>query len=271
MLKTLWTRCENASTAYHPPFFNFTMTPPSDFWNLLYQQSQQVQLEAGALSPLQMNHDLHTNAHVNCATAPWVASPAAGVRRIVLERDGGEVTTRATSLVAYQAGSHFKAHAHPKGEEIWVLSGVFSDASGHYRAGSYLRNPPGSSHAPFSEAGCLIFVKLQQFAADDDVRLALSAAPAPDTPTAATLRRRVLFERPAERVEIIHMAQAGELPADLGPLGNEILVLRGEITGPADTYPAGTWLRCAPSLSLRHHAQAGTTIYVKSGHLGARA
>lgn len=255
----------------HPHFLNLTMTPPFDFWNSLYQQSQQVQLEAGALSPLQVNHDLRTNARVNCATAPWVASPAAGVRRIVLERDGGEVTTRATSLVAYQAGSHFKAHAHPKGEEIWVLSGVFSDASGHYPAGSYLRNPPGSSHAPFSEAGCLIFVKLQQFAADDHVRLALSATPAPDTPTAATLSRRVLFERPDERVEIIHLAQAGELPADLGPRGSEILVLRGAVTGPADTYPAGTWLRCAPSLSLRHHAQAGTTIYVKSGHLGAGA
>jgi quercetin dioxygenase-like cupin family protein len=247
------------------------MTDSCDYWKTLYQQSQQVHLEAGALPVLQMNHDLHINAHVNCATAPWVASPAVGVRRVVLERDGGEVTTRATSLVAYQAGSHFAAHSHPKGEEIWVLSGVFSDASGHYPAGSYLRNPPGSAHAPFSEEGCLIFVKLQQFDADDSVRLALAAAAAPAhaTPTPPPLSRRVLFERPNERVELIHFAQAGELPADLGPRGVEILVLQGEVTGPADTYPLGTWLRCAPSLSLMHHAQAGTEIYVKSGHLGA--
>ena len=245
------------------------MTQPLDFWNTLYQQSQQVNLEVGALPVLQLNHDLHTNAHVNCATAHWVASPAAGVRRIVLERDGGEVTTRATSLVAYRAGSQFAAHAHPKGEEIWVLSGVFSDASGHYPAGSYLRNPPGSAHAPFSDEGCLIFVKLQQFADDDSVRLALKPTPAPINPNAPPLSRRVLFERPNERVELIHFVEAGELPADLGLRGVEILVLKGAVTGPADPYPLGTWLRCAPSLSLRHHAQAGTAIYVKSGHLGA--
>ncbi len=262
------TLCQNVTTA-SPYFLDLTMTQPLDFWNTLYQQSQQVNLEVGALPVLQMNHDLHLNAHVNCATAPWVASPAAGVRRIVLERDGGEVTTRATSLVAYRAGSHFAAHAHPKGEEIWVLSGVFSDASGHYPAGSYLRNPPGSAHAPFSDEGCLIFVKLQQFDADDSVRLAVKPTPAPITPNAPPLNRRVLFERPNERVELIHFAQAAELPADLGPQGVEVLVLQGEVTGPAELYPLGTWLRCAPSLSRKHHAQAGTALYVKSAHLGA--
>ena len=79
----------------------------------------------------------------------------------------------------------------------------------------------------------------------------------------------MLFERPNERVELIHFAQAAELPADLSSRGYEILVLKGALTGPADTYPLGTWLRCAPSLLRLHHAQAGTQIYVKSGHLGA--
>ena len=33
--------------------------------------------------------------------------------------------------------------------------------------------PPGSSHAPFSEQGCRILVKLRQFAADDLAQFAI--------------------------------------------------------------------------------------------------
>ena len=247
------------------------MNESSDFWKNLYQQSQQVRLEVGELPLLRMNHELQSNALVNCGAAPWVASPAVGVRRLILERDGGEITTRATSLVAYRAGSRFAAHSHPRGEEIWVLSGVFSDESGHYAAGSYLRNPPGSAHAPFSDEGCLIFVKLQQFDADDSVQLSLAAAPAPASPGQNPLRRRVLFERPNERVESIHFDQAADLPTDLGARGFEILVLKGALTGSQGVCPVGTWLRSAPSPSPVHHAQSGTEIYVKSGHLGPTA
>ena len=43
-----------------------------------------------------------------------------------------------------------------------MLEGTFSDESGDYAAGTYVRNPPGSSHAPSSSNGCVIFVKLCQ-------------------------------------------------------------------------------------------------------------
>jgi anti-sigma factor ChrR (cupin superfamily) len=244
------------------------MTDNSDFWQDLYRQSQQHTIAVGSLPVLRMNHDLQVDAQVNGADAPWLASPAEGVRRIALERDGGEITTRATSLVTYRAGSHFTAHTHPQGEEILVLSGIFSDESGHYAAGSYLRNPPGSTHAPFSEEGCLIFVKLQQFSLQDSAQLALGPPQASATLAKASLTRRVLFERPNERVELIHFRQATHLPTDLGPRGFEVLVLKGELTGPVASYPVGTWLRCAPSQSHAHRAHAGTEIYIKSGHLG---
>ncbi|MBO0236762.1 cupin domain-containing protein, partial [Vibrio parahaemolyticus] len=61
----------------------------------------------------------------------------------------------------------FSTHPHPQGEEILVLEGVFSDEYGDYPAGTYLRNPPGSQHAPFSKEGCVILVKLNQFESED--------------------------------------------------------------------------------------------------------
>jgi anti-sigma factor ChrR (cupin superfamily) len=34
------------------------------------------------------------------------------------------------------------------GEEFLVLEGTFSDERGDYPRGSYVRNPPGTAHAP---------------------------------------------------------------------------------------------------------------------------
>jgi len=112
---------------------------------------------------------------------PWVSSPASGVERKLLERDGGELA-RATSVVRYAPGSSFDTHVHGLGEEILVLEGIFSDEFGDYGPGTYLRNPPGSSHAPFSRTGCTLFVKLRYFDLRDDQRVVI------DTQTAAWRR-----------------------------------------------------------------------------------
>ena len=94
------------------------------------------------------------------------------------DRVGDEVA-RATSLVRYAPGSQFERHVHGGGEEILVLEGVFSDESGGHAAGTYLRKPPGSAHAPFSREGCLLFLKLRQFASSDlaSVRIPTRSTP----------------------------------------------------------------------------------------------
>jgi len=78
----------------------------------------------------------------------------------MLEHQGDEIA-KATSIVRYQAGSKSQAHHHELGEEFFVLDGTFCDETGNYAVGTYIMNPPGSSHAPFSEIGCNLFVKLR--------------------------------------------------------------------------------------------------------------
>jgi anti-sigma factor ChrR (cupin superfamily) len=116
---------------------------------------------------MQLNADFTQRALIRPADSPWVASPMPGVERRMLDRIGDEVA-RATSIVRYAAGAHFSEHHHPGGEEFLVLEGVFSDERGDYPAGTYVRNPIGSHHAPFSREGCTIFVKLMQFDPADD-------------------------------------------------------------------------------------------------------
>ena len=81
---------------------------------------------------------------------------------MMLDRIGNE-KARATSLVKYAPESAFPEHQHPLGEEVLILSGIFTEnAEDDYPAGWNLRNPHNSTHRVSSKAGCLIFVKLMQ-------------------------------------------------------------------------------------------------------------
>ena len=93
----------------------------------------------------------------------WVASPAGGVERKRFHRVGPPESGQVTSLVRYLPGARFPRHPHPEGEEILVIEGVFSDERGDWDAGSWLANPEGFEHAPFSMEGCVVFVKLRQY------------------------------------------------------------------------------------------------------------
>lgn len=115
---------------------------------------------------MNLNDDFTQRVVLHAADAVWRPSPLPGVTRRLLDRVGDEVA-RATSVVRYAPGSRFERHVHGGGEEILVLEGVFSDAAGDHPAGTYLRNPPGTAHAPWSVDGCTLLVKLWQFAPTD--------------------------------------------------------------------------------------------------------
>ena len=218
--------------------------------------------------PLQINADFDQRAVMQPADAFWQPSPLPGVERWMLDRVGGEVA-RATSLVRYAPGSHFDRHDHDAGEEILVLDGVFSDDSGDHPAGTYLRNPPGSAHAPSSRDGCLLFVKLRQFAADDlqPVRVATRAEPWRQG-LVPGLSVMPLHEHGGISTALVRWAPDTQFHAHTHPSGEEIFVLEGVFRDEFGTYPAGSWLR-SPRWS-RHTpftGAEGATIYVKVGHL----
>ena len=115
---------------------------------------------------------------VDSKALAWQPSPAPLVHRRLLERDGGEVA-RATSIVRYDAGAKFDFHEHALGEEILVLDGTLSDEFGDYGPGTYLKNPSGSSHAPFSLNGCTLFVKLRYLSPNDSERIVVHTQQSP--------------------------------------------------------------------------------------------
>ncbi|MEC4805315.1 MAG: cupin domain-containing protein [Jaaginema sp. PMC 1079.18] len=91
----------------------------------------------------------------------WLPGTAPGLTVLPLHAYG----TEQVALVKWQPGTKFGQHRHWGGEEILVLEGTFADEQGVYPPGTWLRNPPGSVHTPFSEEGCLIYVKTGHLAA----------------------------------------------------------------------------------------------------------
>jgi anti-sigma factor ChrR (cupin superfamily) len=221
----------------------------------------------GAPAGDSVNMDLGRRVVVDTHRQAWLASPSKTVWRKPLEREEAE-RGRTTSIVRFDADSYFPEHAHPLGEEILVLEGVFSDEHGDYGPGTYLRNPPGSRHSPFSRAGCVLFVKLDQFDPEDGASVRVNTETAAWLPGQGGLEVMPLHDFKGEHVALVKWPAGERFQPHTHFGGEEILVLSGEFKDEHGDYPTGTWMR-SPHLS-RHHPFVAepTVIWVKVGHLG---
>ncbi len=208
------------------------------------------------------NMDLSKKLTINTTKESFVSSPLDGVNRIPLEREGAE-SGRLTSIVEYIAGAAFQSHSHPRGEEIFVLEGMFSDENGDYPAGTYIRNPPGTSHAPFSKKGCKIFVKLNQMDLKDKKQVVIDTNKTNWQPGHGNLEVMPLTENAA----LVKWPKGERFLDHSHRGGEEILVLKGEFIDEHGRYPKGTWIR-SPHLSTHFpFVEEETIIFVKTGHL----
>ncbi len=213
-----------------------------------------------------LNMNFEERVVLNTRQMEWVASPRAGVWRKPLVREEAE-QGHATSIVQYEPGASFSAHNHPGGEEILVLEGTFSDQTGDYGPGTYFRNPAGFRHAPFSDPGCVILVKLHQFHPGDDAHVVVDTKTAEWLPGHGGLRVLPLHEYQGESVALVHWPAGERFQRHVHPGGEEIYVMKGELRDEHGQYPVGTWIR-SPHMSEHFpFVTEDTLIWVKTGHL----
>lgn len=212
------------------------------------------------------NMNMNENIVIETGTQEWIESPSKQVLRIPLEREAAE-SGHTTSVVEYKPGAKFPEHFHPNGEEIFVLEGTFSDENGDYPAGTYLRNPPGSSHAPFSKDGCRLFVKLNQFADQDKEKVVLKTHETEWLPGQGQLKVMPLHSFEGRSTALVKWPAGERFVPHKHFGGEEIFVLSGEFKDEHGSYPKGTWMR-SPHLSSHHpFVEQETIILVKVGHL----
>ncbi|MEM9071388.1 MAG: cupin domain-containing protein [Myxococcota bacterium] len=219
------------------------------------------------VAPLEIRADRRVREVVALADEPWRPSPSPGVLRRMLDRVGDEVA-KATSVVRYEAGSAFPSHVHGLGEEFYVLEGVFADEHGEYPTGTYVRNPPGSSHAPFTKEGCTIFVKLRQFETDDLTPVVIDTTSEAFRPGLVPgLSVLPLHEHHGVSTALVRWAPGTVFQPHTHWGGEEILVLEGTFSDEHGDYPPGTWMRSPHQSRHRPFSTEGCLIYVKVGHL----
>jgi anti-sigma factor ChrR (cupin superfamily) len=213
-----------------------------------------------------LNMDFAQRVAIDSIAMDWVASPAPGVWRKPLARKEAE-RGHATSIVKYDPGASFKGHNHPKGEEILVLDGTFSDETGDFKAGTYFRNPKGFIHAPFSKEGCIILVKLHQMSPDDTARLAIETDKAKWTTIDRGVRVLILHKFGTERVVMMDLPKGTSGPQHAHPGGEEIYIIKGGFHDEFGNYGPGTWLRLPPDSEHCPVIDEDSLLWVKSGHL----
>lgn len=149
-----------------------------------------------------------------------------------------------------------------------ILDGIFSEGMRDYPAGWYLRNPPGSSHQPFSTIGARIFVKLSHM--ENEERLTTRINTNHSSKWTRSVGRSIcsLYENEMESTYLL-LLKAGMFIQQDTTRNFEVLILKGVLLGCDMELPAGSWLRLPRSRMM--HLTAGTNgamLYIKSNKAG---
>jgi anti-sigma factor ChrR (cupin superfamily) len=210
--------------------------------------------------------DLSARIAVGTREMPWAASPSPTVWRKRLHLVGPAEAGQVTSIVRFDAGAQFPWHDHPEGEEILVLEGVFSDEQGDWPAGSYLLNPEGFRHAPYSRGGCVLFVKLRQYPGTSRRHVALSTGALAWQPVDGRATKPLYAQAGFTDSTRFERWEPTAAAARLRyPQGAELFVLHGSFSDEHGTYRQRTWLRLPPDSAHSLATAEGCELYVKEG------
>jgi hypothetical protein len=216
--------------------------------------------------------DTHTDMSVltvvRTREMAWQPSPSSTVWRKRLFLSGPVESGQVTSIVRFEPGASFHRHGHPQGEEIFVLDGVFSDEQGDFAKNSYLLNPEGFEHAPHSDEGCLLFVRLRQHQGLDRTHVSLGIHDSGAWARDRAVRRRTLYAQPsyADSTRLEHWIEPGEMVSTFSG-GAELYVISGGFDDRIGSYREGDWIRYPAGSELRADVASDTMLYIRLGHL----
>lgn len=211
---------------------------------------------------MHLNMDRQQAAHVIFSSEDWSPSPVVGVDRVRFER-AGEESGWATSVVRYAAESQFHEHSHPRGEEIFILDGIFSDEQGDYPAGTYIRNPDPSPHSPSSRDGCVLFVRLCQMKPEQDAQITLNTNNLAWQSHEKGYEMKHLYQDGFETIEVQRHARDTTFSFTDG----DLLIVSGKLSMDGTEFPPYSWIRAPRTQSITVAGNEAAIILVKKGHL----
>lgn len=109
----------------------------------------------------QMDDDDQEQLAKDTNAGSWRPGRSAGSEKQHLH----EYRQESVALFRWSPHTAIEPHRHAGGQEVFVIEGSYSDEFGEYPAGTWIRNPPGTRHAPVAgPGGALLYVKVGHLA-----------------------------------------------------------------------------------------------------------
>lgn len=216
--------------------------------------------------PQKINENLSIRVAV-LPTQTWYETEFTGVSYFCFESDNEVQDHPVTMLTRFAPGGSFSLHGHPGGEEILVLEGNFTDETGIHTPGTYMLNPEGFIHRPYSEQSCLTFVKLRQHGGQNRQQVRKNIYQLPwQSGIIPQIEVKPLYEQMSfpEKVWIERWQPGTALLNVVESEVKEIFVIEGTWSDELGNYQAGSWLRYPPGCSYSPSSATGCMVYVKT-------
>ncbi|MBN3908794.1 MAG: cupin domain-containing protein [Nostoc sp. NMS1] len=217
--------------------------------------------------PQKINENLSVRVAVLSTSLPWYDTEFTGIWYICFESDNEVQDHPVTMLSRFDPGGFFELHGHPGGEEILVLQGNFVDETGIYLPGTYILNPEGFIHHPYSDEGCLTFVKLRQHGGKNRQQVRKNIYELPwQSGIIPQIEVKPLYQQIdfPEKVWIERWQPGTALFNVVESEVKEIFVIEGTWSDELGNYPASSWLRYPPGYSYSPSSAKGCMVYVKT-------
>jgi hypothetical protein len=213
----------------------------------------------------EVNVDFNIPVSVETKLIDWQMSSINGNNKKYFERFE-RTKYYITVLIQFPAGRTFRKFGHEGGMELLVLSGVFSDSDGDYGAGSYVRNPAGTYHQPFTSNGCTVLLKLGRFQPMDRKRVVIDTMNSAHRwlPVADPgVSRLALHHFSEEDIYLYRIRSECWITFKHENHGLELFICNGSISVKGDLYVPGDWLRYPVGSKVKVSAVGDVCLYVK--------
>ena len=217
--------------------------------------------------PQEINKDLLTRAAVLHTSLTWHQTIYTGILFGSFESDAEVQDHPVTMLTKFEPGGFFHLHGHPGGEEVLVLEGNFRDETGLHTPGTYMLNPEGFNHCPYSDEGCLTFVKLRQHGGKTRQQVRTNIFESPWKPgIIPEIEVKLLYQQISypEKVWIERWLPGAKLSNVIETEVKEIFAIEGTWSDELGDYPTYSWLRYPPNCPYSPASKNGCLVYVKT-------
>jgi len=219
----------------------------------------------------QFNADSDQCVVMHTSEMEWEDTGIPGVSRKLLERVIDPEKGRETVLLRLAAGTALEAEDLTERLDFFVLEGTYADGTGEYGPRTFVRHPAGTRHAPSSKDGCVLYAKRRNPIRDNDEHMVIDTNEVEWTAFPHRGADVVHFYRDPHGIETSRYGRIypdKRIPEHDHSMGEETLIVDGQLKDEHDTYGPGAWFRFPIGLPHSPYTEAGDcTLLIREGDL----